>query len=262
MDKAMGHSKSLGAQSRGGKAGSNGPAFRGSAASKRFQKGTLLSIALLFLFFDISWATEKSIVTEVGTVESFGDVRLSEILELASRGNPNIAAAKEKVAQAREDARSAAAAMGPTVSIGASARYETDRNAYNASLNLIQTLYAGGSLRANRRAAELSLSAVESESARTYQEVLNEVRVRYYDCLRAGAKAIVTDCPMCQANVESRQLDHASAEPALPVFYAAELVAAAISGRYPAAQRKAHLVDPGVLDRFFSQAASAGEGTR
>ena len=62
---------------------------------------------------------------EMGSVESFGDGRLSEILELASRGNPNIGAAKEKVAQAREDARSAAAAMGPTVSIGTSARYET-----------------------------------------------------------------------------------------------------------------------------------------
>ena len=130
---------------------------------------------------------------EMGSVESFGDVRLSEILGLASRGNPNIAAAKEKVAQAREDARSAAAAMGPTVSVGAFARYETDRNAFNASLNLIQTLYAGGSLRANHRAAKLALLAMESEGTRTYQEVLNEVRVRYCDCLRAGAKVRVAE---------------------------------------------------------------------
>ncbi|MDO4787428.1 MAG: TolC family protein [Fretibacterium sp.] len=153
----------------------------------------LLSIVLAFLLFGISWAAEKSIVTEMGTVESFGDVRLSEILEIASRGNPNIAAAKEKVAQAREDARSAAAAMGPNINVGASARYETDRNVFNASLNLIQTLYAGGSVRANYRAAKLALSAVESESSRTYQEVLNEVRVRYYDCLRAGAKVRVAE---------------------------------------------------------------------
>ena len=153
----------------------------------------LLSIALVFLLFGISWAAEKSMAMEMGSVESFGDGRLSEILELASRGNPNIGAAKEKVAQAREDARSAAAAMGPTVSIGASARYETDRNAFNASLNLIQTLYAGGSLRANHRAAKLALLAMESEGTRTYQEVLNEVRVRYYDCLRAGAKVRVAE---------------------------------------------------------------------
>lgn len=79
---------------------------------------------------------------------------------------------------------------------------------------------------------------------------------------RAGAKAIVTDCPMCQANVESRQLDLGPGEPALPVFYAAELVAAAISGQYPAAQQKLHLVEPAVLNRIFSQAASAGEGPR
>ena len=186
----------FGADSRGGGAGPDGSAFSGSvgsAASKRFRGAALLSIALLFPFFDISWATEKSIVAEAGGAESFGDERLFGILENALKSNPNIAAAKEKVAQAREDARSAAAAMGPTVSIGASARYETDRNVYNASLNLIQTLYAGGSLRANRRAAELALSAVKSESARTYQEVLNEVRVRYYDCLRAGAKVQVAN---------------------------------------------------------------------
>lgn len=79
---------------------------------------------------------------------------------------------------------------------------------------------------------------------------------------RAGARAIVTDCPMCQANVESRQLDLGAGEPALPVFYAAELVAAAISGQYPAAQQKLHLVETAVLNRVFSQAASAGEGPR
>ena len=83
--------------------------------------------------------------------------------------------------------------MGPAVGVGASARHEPDRNVYNASLNLVQTLYAGGSLRANRRAAELALSAVESESLRTYQETMNEVRLRYYDCLRAGAKVRVAD---------------------------------------------------------------------
>ena len=143
----------------------------------------LLSIAFVFLLFGISWAAEKSMAMEMGSVESFGDVRLSEILGLASRGNPNIGAVKEKVAQAREDARSAAAAMGPTVSIGASARYETDRNAFNASLNLIQTLYAGGSLRANHRAAKLALLAMESEGTRTYQEVLNEVRVHWRACV-------------------------------------------------------------------------------
>jgi heterodisulfide reductase subunit B len=79
---------------------------------------------------------------------------------------------------------------------------------------------------------------------------------------RAGAKAIVTDCPMCQANVESRQLVLGQGEAALPVFFATELVTAAICGTYPSAQQKVHLIDPALLNRFFSQAAPPGEGPR
>lgn len=195
MDKAMGRFKSLGARSGGGKAGSDGPAFHGSAATKRFRRVALLSIALAFLLFGISWAAEKSIITEMGTVESFGDVRLSEILEIASRGNPNIAAAKEKVAQAREDARSAAAAMGPNINVGASARYETDRNVFNASLNLIQTLYAGGSVRANYRAAKLALSAVESESSRTYHRSSAQDRSSRSEFRRPDNVTLGRRCP-------------------------------------------------------------------
>ena len=132
----------------------------------------------------LSTRCKKSILQYQEVLESFGDERLFGILENALKSNPNIAAAAEKVVQAREDVRSAISAMGPTVGVGASARHEPDRNVYNASLNLVQTLYAGGSLRANRRAAELALSAVESESLRTYQETMNEVRLRYYDCLK------------------------------------------------------------------------------
>ncbi len=68
---------------------------------------------------------------------------------------------------------------------------------------------------------------------------------------RAGANAMVTDCPMCQANVESRQLDGESAAAPLPVFFAAELIAAALSGDYPKKQQKVHLVAPDVLTNFF-----------
>ena len=196
MGEVTGCPEFLGVEPRGGGAGAEAPASSGSvgsAASKRFRGAALLSIALLFTFLDISWATEKSIVAEVGGAESFGDERLFGILENALKSNPNIAAAVEKVVQAREDVRSAISAMGPTVGVGASARHEPDRNVYNASLNLVQTLYAGGSLRANRRAAELALLAVESEGLRTYQETMNEVRLRYYDCLRAGAKVRVAD---------------------------------------------------------------------
>jgi heterodisulfide reductase subunit B2 len=74
---------------------------------------------------------------------------------------------------------------------------------------------------------------------------------------RAGAQALVTDCPMCQANVESRQ--PADGRERLPVFYATELIAAALSGDYPARQRRCHLVDPGVLPRSL---AVSGEEVR
>ncbi len=70
---------------------------------------------------------------------------------------------------------------------------------------------------------------------------------------RGGATAFVTDCPMCQANVESRQLDN-NPDDSIPVFFATELIAAAISGEYPQKQQKVHLVAPNILaDLFRSQ---------
>lgn len=64
---------------------------------------------------------------------------------------------------------------------------------------------------------------------------------------KAGATAMVTDCPMCQANVESRQSQAGASEAKLPVFFATELIAAAMSGTYPAKQQKLHLVPPTIL---------------
>ncbi len=77
---------------------------------------------------------------------------------------------------------------------------------------------------------------------------------------RAGAEALVTDCPMCQANVESRQLDLGE-DGHLPVFFATELVLAAMSGDYPAKQRKLHLVSADVLARVMSSSPEQREET-
>jgi len=77
---------------------------------------------------------------------------------------------------------------------------------------------------------------------------------------RGGAEAFVTDCPMCQANVESRQLDTAGSD-SLPVFFATELIAAALSGTYPQKQQKVHLVQPTAMSKIFSQRETAGEET-
>lgn len=74
---------------------------------------------------------------------------------------------------------------------------------------------------------------------------------------RAGAGAMVTDCPMCQANVESRQSQ--DTDEGLPVFFATELIAAALSGSYPARQQKLHLVSPAVLSSVFTSAPTSKE---
>ncbi len=75
---------------------------------------------------------------------------------------------------------------------------------------------------------------------------------------RAGAEAMVTDCPMCQANVESRQLDLADINH-LPVFFATELVSAALSGIYPAKQHKLHLVSPDILRNVMRESPAYRE---
>ncbi len=56
---------------------------------------------------------------------------------------------------------------------------------------------------------------------------------------QAGADALVTACPLCQANIDTRQKSHG-----LPIFYITELIAAAYS--LPGQQRwlKKHIVDP------------------
>ncbi|THB78981.1 MAG: heterodisulfide reductase subunit B [Desulfobulbaceae bacterium] len=71
---------------------------------------------------------------------------------------------------------------------------------------------------------------------------------------KAGAEALVTDCPMCQANVESRQMELEGQEP-LPVFFATELILAAFEGTYPEKQQKSHLVSAEILAKVMSSAA-------
>lgn len=75
---------------------------------------------------------------------------------------------------------------------------------------------------------------------------------------RAGATAMVTDCPMCQANVETRQV---AGDGGMPVFYITELIAAAVTGNYPEKQQKMHMVSPGVLADVFSAQVAVKEET-
>ncbi len=65
--------------------------------------------------------------------------------------------------------------------------------------------------------------------------------------LDAGAEAIVTDCPLCQGNLDMRQQEGASARTGgyyLPVFYITELIGLAIGARGAETWWKKHLVDP------------------
>ena len=168
------------------------------------------TIVALAAFFSVaSWAEASD--DSAGFFAYTNDPKLAKILELASFNNPNISSAIERVNQAQADLKGARAKFGPTVTAGVGAQWNKEasavpvinpvtglpaggvvpmgyRNAYNASLSFIQTLYTGGTITANRRAAELALDATRSESVRVYQNVLNAVRTSYYNCQRALAQ--------------------------------------------------------------------------
>jgi heterodisulfide reductase subunit B len=62
---------------------------------------------------------------------------------------------------------------------------------------------------------------------------------------RGGAQALVTDCPMCQANVESRQPSSGEAQSDLmPVFFITELVCLALGEQNKKRRFREHLVNP------------------
>lgn len=77
---------------------------------------------------------------------------------------------------------------------------------------------------------------------------------------RAGAGGLVTDCPMCQVNVESRQFELSSAD-SLPVYFGTELISAALNGTYPAKKKNLHLVDASILEDALKTAAQSREET-
>jgi heterodisulfide reductase subunit B len=63
----------------------------------------------------------------------------------------------------------------------------------------------------------------------------------------AGAECLVTDCPLCQSNLDTRQAEieaERGARFGLPVFYITELMALAFGDGRAARWCKKHLVDP------------------
>jgi len=77
----------------------------------------------------------------------------------------------------------------------------------------------------------------------------------------AGANAIVTDCPMCQANLEARQLHYQEQEEnsLLPVFYLTELIAFAADSSRDLRRFKKHLLKPG---NIFTKEKAQVESTK
>jgi len=61
----------------------------------------------------------------------------------------------------------------------------------------------------------------------------------------AGAQAIVTACPLCMMNLDSRQVPAEPGQPLLPVFFFTELAAVALGVGKPKAWFKRHLIDVG-----------------
>jgi heterodisulfide reductase subunit B len=70
--------------------------------------------------------------------------------------------------------------------------------------------------------------------------------------LEAGAQCVVTDCPLCQSNLDTRQAEieaERSKRYGLPVFYVTELMALALGDNGADRWWKRHFVDPRPLLR-------------
>jgi len=82
----------------------------------------------------------------------------------------------------------------------------------------------------------------------TRPDVVERLSGRLIDAAReAGAECLVTDCPMCQSNLDSVQAElirSARQTDSLPVFYLTELIALAFGDQRAERWWKRHFVDP------------------
>lgn len=140
---------------------------------------------------------------------------LDRMIALAVSHDPNIKAAAERVAGARALVREASSASSPRVGAAIGAFWNKDplitraidplsgmpigvvplsqKNVYAAGIGFIYTLWSGGSIEANERAASLALSSSLAHAERTYQSVLAAVRSAFWSSLRAAAHLRVAE---------------------------------------------------------------------
>lgn len=165
----------------------------------------IVAFTMFFMFFYLLSSAQGA--EGMGYTEYFGDEILNEILSITISHNAGIFAAVEKVNQSRAEIRSTAAALGPSLSASWTGQYSRHPDEYKAALNLIQTLYSGGTLKANKKAAEFTLSATRAESTKTYQDVVNTARISYYECLRALAQVQVAEEAVALAKEHLKQAE-------------------------------------------------------
>jgi len=82
----------------------------------------------------------------------------------------------------------------------------------------------------------------------TRTDVIHKLSGDLFEAAReAGAECLVTDCPMCQSNLDTRQAEIEAARNErfhLPVFYVSELMALAFGHDQTSRWWKKHFVDP------------------
>ena len=82
----------------------------------------------------------------------------------------------------------------------------------------------------------------------TRTDIVRRLTQKLFDrALEAGAEAIVVACPLCQANLDTRQEEisrEAGKSYELPIFYFTELLGIALGHRDPGKWWKKHFVDP------------------
>jgi len=82
----------------------------------------------------------------------------------------------------------------------------------------------------------------------TRPEIAKRLTKEIFDAaIEAGADAIVTDCPMCQTNLDTRQTEISqeySINYQLPIFFITELAALAMGETEVSSVLNKHFVDP------------------
>ncbi len=154
---------------------------------------------------------------------------LDKAMTIAKEQHPLLSAAREKVLRVEAKLREVEAGFGPKVDAVLSYSQVKDipttkaldpgtgvpigivplgyEKTYAAGLRLTQLLYTGGSLRANRKAAEFEVDSARAEEVRTFQSVENSVRKNFFNLQRAVSKLKVAEEALLLAQEHLRQVE-------------------------------------------------------